>query len=282
MEKYEYLTLDEERSLYGIKNSFVYNCVFDGPTDGESTLKEARNVTVSECKFYLRYPLWHDQVITIMNSEFFETSRAPLWYCKDINIAFTKINSVKTLRECKNIKISDCEIKSEEFAWRCKEIDVFHSDIEGFYAFFESKNIKLNEVNFKGKYSFQYVENLEINKCNLDTKDAFWHANNVTVKDSVVKGEYLGWYSNNLTFINCIIIGTQPLCYCKNLRLINCEMIDCDFAFEYSDVYADIKNEVISIKNPRSGKISCQNVGEIILENAVFSCKCDIEIRDIK
>ena len=89
---------------------------------------------------------------------------------------------------------------------------------------------------------------MELENCNLDTKDAFWHSKNVTVRDSVIKGEYLAWFSENLTLINCKIIGTQPLCYCKNLKLINCTMEDTDLSFEYSEVEADIKGNVVSIK----------------------------------
>ena len=34
MEKYENLTLDAERALYGIHGAEVVNCLFDGPADG--------------------------------------------------------------------------------------------------------------------------------------------------------------------------------------------------------------------------------------------------------
>lgn len=130
----------------------------------------------------------------------------------------------------------------------------------------DSKNVKLDHVTMKGKYSFQYMENLEIADSYLDTKDAFWHSRNVTVKDSVVKGEYLAWFSDGLTLINCKIIGTQPLCYCENLKLIDCVMENTDLSFEYSDVEADIKGHVVSIKNPKSGVITVDSAGEIIWE----------------
>ena len=64
------------------------------------------------------------------------------------------------------------------------------------------------------------------------------------------RGEYLAWYCENVTFENCTIIGTQPLCYCRGLKLIHCRMIDCDLAFEKSDVEAEIISSVISIKVP--------------------------------
>ena len=87
---------------------------------------------------------------------------------------------------------------------------------------------------------------------------------NTVIRNSVVKGEYLAWYCENVTFENCKIIGTQPLCYCKGLKIINCEMIDCDLAFERSEVQATVTTPVLSIKNPLSGRIVVPSVGEII------------------
>ena len=52
-------TFDEERALYNLKDTEVRNCTFAGPSDGESVLKETRNIKVIDCKFSLRYPLWH-------------------------------------------------------------------------------------------------------------------------------------------------------------------------------------------------------------------------------
>ncbi len=151
--------------------------------------------------------------------------------------------------------------------------------IQSEYIFLDSKNVKLKNVEFQGKYSFQYMENLEIENCKLDTKDAFWHSKNVIVKDSIVKGEYLAWFSDGLTLINCKIIGTQPLCYCKNLKLINCTMEDTDLAFEYSEVEADIKGNVVSIKNPKSGNIIVDSVGEIINEDSIMEVNGKVIIR---
>ena len=51
-------TFDEERALYHVMNTEVANCTFAGPADGESVLKEARDILVHDCEFSLRYPLW--------------------------------------------------------------------------------------------------------------------------------------------------------------------------------------------------------------------------------
>ena len=272
-------TYDEERALYNLKNTEVNNCIFAGKADGESVLKETRNISVKNCKFSLRYPLWHAQKYELINSKFDDKTRAPIWYSHNGIIDNCNLKGIKMLRESTNTKITNSKIASPEFGWKCDNIELKDTNIESEYIFLNSKNIKLENVNFKGKYSFQYVENLEISNCVLDTKDAFWHSKNIIVKDSIVKGEYLAWFSDGLTLINCKISGTQPLCYCTNLKLINCEMEDADLSFEYSDVEADIKGNVLSIKNPKSGTIIVDSVGEIINEDSIMQVKAKVIIR---
>ena len=65
--------------------------------------------------------------------------------------------------------------------------------------------------------------------------------------------------------MRCHIKGTQPLCYCKNLKLIDCTTEDCDLAFEYCSVDATIKGKILSVKNPESGKICADEIGELIV-----------------
>lgn len=275
-------SFDEERSLYNLKNTEVINCTFAGEKDGESVLKECRGVNVSGCKFSLRYPLWHAKKFTLKNSSMDELTRAPLWYSNNGRIEDCKINGIKCLRECKKITVDNCNVMSPEFGWRCKDISISNSTIDAMYFLFESKNVEIDNLKMTGKYSFQYMKNLRIKDSNLDTKDAFWHSKNVTVENSVVKGEYLGWFSENLTLINCKIIGTQPLCYCKNLKLIDCEMVDTDLSFEYSDVEADILGHIVSVKNPKSGTIVADSVGEIIREAAVIKCSGKVLLKEQK
>ena len=280
MEIIENKTFDEERALYNLKDGLVKNCTFAGPKDGESVLKESRNIKVIDSKFSLRYPLWHVQKYELINSELDENTRAPIWYSNDGIIDKCNIKGVKLLRECNNTKILNSDIDSREFGWKCNNIQLNNSNIVSEYIFLDSKNVKLDNVKFTGKYSFQYMENVEITNCILDTKDAFWHSENVTVRDSIIKGEYLAWFSDGLTLINCKIIGTQPLCYCKNLKLVNCTMESTDLSFEYSDVDAQINGYVESIKNPKSGKIIVDSVGEIINEDSIMDDNCNIIIKN--
>lgn len=272
MEKYENLILDEERALYGVKNAEILNCKFDGLADGESALKEVNSIVAKDCFFNLRYPLWHVTEGKISNIHMSENCRAALWYDKNIEISNSKLNGIKALRECTDVELKDNKINSLEFGWFCHDVRIKDCELESEYPFLMSSDLEIENLKMKGKYSFQYVENCVVRNSYLDTKDAFWHSKNVTVIDSVVKGEYLAWYSENLKFVRCKIIGTQPLCYAKNLVLEDCEMIDCDLSFEKSEVNATITGEIISVKNPISGTIIADKIGEIILDTKT-SCK---------
>ena len=270
-------TFDEERALYGCKDVEVVDCRFDGPADGESAFKECRDIAVKDCYFNLRYPFWHDKGLKISGSEMTDACRAALWYTEDAEITDTKMHGIKALRECANIRIKGCDIISPEFGWSVRGINMEDTSAEGEYFMLRSDHLTFDNVKLKGKYSFQYITDSVFTKCEFDTKDAFWHARNVIVRDSVVKGEYLAWYCENVTFETCTLIGTQPLCYCKGLKLINCRMVDCDLAFEKSDVEAEIVSDVLSIKNPRSGRITAESVGEIIMDDPEAEGKVSVK-----
>ncbi len=272
-------TYDEERALYHTVEADIKRCTFAGPADGESVLKESRNIGIFDCSFSLRYPVWHVKNFVVENTVMDELTRAAIWYSDNGRISSSRLLGVKAVRECKNIFVSDSEIVSTEFGWKSDGVTLLNTQITAEYLFLDSKNIKLDNVKMKGKYSFQYVENLEITNSYLDTKDAFWHAKNVIVKDSTVKGEYLGWFSENLTLINCKIIGTQPLCYCKKLKLVNCTTEDCDLSFEYSETDADIVGNVISVKNVLSGVVRADSVGEIIEDDEIYGACGKVEIK---
>ena len=261
---------DEERALYGREGIVLRDCAFDGPADGESALKESRDIQAQNCFFNLRYPFWHAQNLKISNSEMTPLCRAALWYSSDIEITGSKLHGIKALRECEQVTMKDCRIISPEFGWSTRNLKMEDTAAESEYFMMRAEDLTFRRVRLQGKSSFQYIQNALFEDCELDTKDAFWHAKNVTIRNSVVKGEYLAWYCENVTFENCRIIGTQPFCYCQALTLIHCQMEDADLCFERSEVEATITTPVVSIKNPLAGRIFVPAVGEIIRESDAF------------
>lgn len=266
---------DEERALYGLANAELHGVRFAGPADGESALKECSNVSIDNTFFELRYPLWHSNEIKLRDSTLTDTCRAALWYTTNVTIEHSKLLGIKALRECDTVTIANSEIASEEFGWSSSNVVLHNSSLTSEYAFLHGRNLCLVDCEFTGKYSFQYVDELVIEGGTFDTKDAFWHSRNVTVRNATIKGEYLGWYSEGLTLENCRIEGTQPFVRCKNLTLINCEMVGCDLAFEGSDVQAIVRGHVDSIRDPKSGRIYVESVGEVV-HDTVHGCGAEI------
>ena len=266
MKKVEKMCIDAERALYGERSLLVEECRFEGPADGESALKECKDIEARRCLFALRYPFWHDVGVLLSDSEMTSSCRAPFWYSRNVSVEKTRLHGDKAFRECKNVSLRACDVRSLEFGWSVDGLAMEDTRAEGEYFLLRSEHVRIKNLTFQGKYSFQYVKNAVIENRVLDTKDAFWHAEGVTVRDSVLKGEYLGCYSKNLTLVRCKIIGTQPFCYAKNLILEDCEMVDCDLSFENTTVQATVNGEIISVKNPAGGSITADSIGEIILD----------------
>ncbi len=71
-------TFDAERALYGSDGVKLVNVAFDGPADGESAVKECRNIEAENCFCNLRYPFWHVHGLKIKDSEMTPLCRAAL------------------------------------------------------------------------------------------------------------------------------------------------------------------------------------------------------------
>ncbi|MGN1060511.1 MAG: DUF3737 family protein [Candidatus Coproplasma sp.] len=256
-------SFDEERALYASENLTLINVRIDGEADGESAIKESKNITAKNCYFNLRYPMWHVHGLKIDGCTMTENCRAALWYTDGAMIANSTLGGIKAVRECNNVELLNCKVNSPEFGWFTQGIVINSCQITSEYFLLKSAQIKLKNTVFEGKYSFQYVQGGTIENCTLNTKDAFWHAKGLHIKNCKIYGEYLGWYSEDLVFENCEIRGTQPLCYCKNLKLINCSMQGCDLAFERSEVFATVTTKIDSVKKPYTGTITASAIGEV-------------------
>ncbi len=269
-----------ERPLYCAQDLRLEDVVIRA---GESALKETRNIEAVRCRFEGKYPFWCTDGFTVKDCLFAEGGRAALWYSRNLVMTDTVVEAPKMFREMDGIKLENVKLRhAKETLWHCKNVELRNVEVdEGDYLFMHCENVKIDGLRLNGNYSFQYCKNVEIRNSELNTKDAFWNTENVTVVDSTLNGEYLAWYSNRLTLINCRIIESQPLCYADNLVMRNCTMApDADLAFEYSEVDADIRGHITSIKNPRKGHIIADGIGEIIMdENAKAPSNCVVETR---
>lgn len=104
---------DEERALYHLTGTEVDDCVFAGPADGESVLKESRDIDVNGCRFSLRYPMWHVKGFSLTDSTMDEMTRAALWYADHGKITGCSLGGIKAVRECNDIALDKCSIESQ-------------------------------------------------------------------------------------------------------------------------------------------------------------------------
>ena len=239
---------------------------------GESALKECSDIDAVECQFEGKYPFWHVDGFTVKDCKFTEGARAALWYSKHLDMRDTLVEAPKMFRDMEDLSLTNVSLpNAAETLWHCKgirleNVEADHAD----YIFMHCQDIEIDHFKLNGNYSFQYARNIVIRNSTLNTKDAFWNTENVTVYDSTISGEYLGWHSHNLRLVNCHIEGTQPLCYAHNLVLENCTFgPDADLAFEYSEVQADVKGHITSVKTPRTGCIQAGSIGEIIIDQNI-------------
>ncbi len=270
-----------ERPLYTLHDAKLENITIHL---GESSIKESGNIEAEDCTFEGKYVFWECRGFKTTNCLYRESARSSLWYSQDGTLVNCRVEAPKMFRRMNGIHIEGCTFtNAQETLWDCDDVVIKNSRIENAdYLGMHTNNVRIENYHQEGNYSFQYSKNVEIKNALLNSKDAFWECENVTLIDCEINGEYLGWYSKNLRLIRCHITGEQPLCYCENLYMEDCTMgEDANLAFEYSTIQARIKGKVHSIKNPTSGNIEVDSVGEIIIdENQKSPANCKIKVKE--
>lgn len=256
--------LTGERALFQGKNLQIYDTIFD---DGESPLKESRDIELYGSMFKWKYPLWYAKDITVKDCTWFDMARAGVWYTDRIRLEDCAIEAPKNFRRCHELTMKNVSFaNAAETLWSCDGVNLKQVTAKGDYFAMNSRNMNIRELTLYGNYSFDGVENVEIHDSKLLSKDAFWNSNHVTVYDSFISGEYLGWNAKNLTLINCTIESLQGMCYIDNLVMKNCRLINTTLAFEYSTVDADICGRIDSVLNPSGGIIRADYIEQLTID----------------
>ena len=255
-----------ERALFASQNLTVIDSVFG---EGESPLKESRDIDLVGCLFRWKYPLWYCENVTVRNSVWFEMARAGVWYSRGVSISDSQIEAPKNFRRCDGLSLTDVTLtNAQETLWSCRNVSLKNVTARGDYFAMNCENVEVDGLILHGNYSFDGAKNVTIRNSRLLTKDAFWNSENVTVCDSVICGEYLGWNAKNLTLVNCTVESLQGMCYIENLVMRDCKLIETTRAFEYSSVDASIASRIDGVFNPSSGVIRAKEIGELVLDPA--------------
>ncbi len=258
----EFLT--GERALFQGHDLKIMNTIFD---DGESPLKESRDIELDGCMFKWKYPLWYSKNIAVKNSTWFEMGRAGVWYTDHISVEDCAIEAPKNFRRCRDVTLRKVSFpNAAETLWSCSDVQLEQVMAKGDYFAMNCENMAVRNLTLYGNYSFDGAKNVEIRDSHFLSKDSFWNSENVTVYDSFISGEYLGWNAKNLTLINCTVESLQGMCYIDNLVMKNCKLLNTTLAFEYSTVEAEIDSHIDSVLNPSGGVIRANSIGSLIME----------------
>ena len=265
MEQYSKQHYTEERALFSSRDSVITECRF---SEGESPLKESRDIEVQTSVFEWKYPLWYCKNVKVMNTTFEETARSGVWYTENIFLEGCQIKAPKTFRNAKQVRLINSNMpNAKETFWGCEDIKIFSVTAEGDYFGAHCQKVEVDSLRIKGNYVFDSSKDVMVRNSVLESKDAFWNCENVTLINCTIIGEYLGWNTKNLTLINCKIESHQGLCYIDGLKMYRCEVYNSDLILEYChNIDAEIITEVDSIKNPYDGKIVVKDVKELILD----------------
>ena len=264
MEEIKQQFLTGERALFQGHDLRIMDTTF---ADGESPLKESRNIELTGSMFKWKYPLWYSKSVTVKDSTWFEMARAGVWYTDEITVEDCAIEAPKNFRRCHRLSLNHVSMpNAAETLWHCDGVTMDDVMAKGDYFAMNSQNMKISNFELVGNYSFDGAKNVEVHHAKMLSKDEFWNSENATVYDSFISGEYLGWNAKNLTLINCTIESLQGMCYIENLVMKNCRLLNTTLAFEYSTVDVEVQGRVESILNPTSGIIRADSIGELIME----------------
>lgn len=257
--------LTGERALFAARDCEIEETIFD---DGESPLKESRNISLRACMFKWKYPLWYAKEIDVRDSTWFDMARAGVWYSEHVRVTDCAIEAPKNFRRCHDLTLRHVSFaNAAETLWECDGVTLSDVTAKGDYFAMNSRNMTADNLTLYGNYSFDGCRNLTVRNSRLLSKDAFWNCEDVRAENCFISGEYLGWNTKRLTLVDCTVESLQGLCYVEDLVLRNCRLLNTTLAFEYSTVDAEIVGRVDSVKNPTSGRIVADEIGELILES---------------
>lgn len=264
MKKIRQERLTGERALFAAQDCEIEETIFD---DGESPLKESRNISLRACMFKWKYPLWYAKDIDVRDSTWFDMARAGVWYSERVRVTDCAIEAPKNFRRCHDLTLHHVSFaNAAETLWECDGVTLSDVTAKGDYFAMNSRNLTVDGLTLYGNYSFDGCRNLTVRNSRLLSKDAFWNCEDVTAENCFISGEYLGWNAKRLTLIDCTIESLQGLCYVEELVLRNCRLLNTTLAFEYSDVDADIVGSVDSVLNPKSGIIRADRIDDLKIE----------------
>ena len=133
--------LTGERALFMSRELKIYDTIFD---DGESPLKESRDIELVNCMFKWKYPLWYCRNVKVTDCQWFEMARAGVWYTDNMEVDRAVIEAPKNFRRCRELTLRDVDMpNAQETLWHCSGVKLDNVSAKGDYFAMNKKKVAL-------------------------------------------------------------------------------------------------------------------------------------------
>ena len=144
--------LSGERALFQARELVIDRCIFE---NGESPLKEGRNLRLNQVSFKWKYPLWYCRNITVSDSAFFEMGRAGIWYTDDITMTDCLYEAPKGFRKVRRGRIANVRFpNAQETLWNCEDMELENVTARGDYFAMNLSRARISGLDLVGNYGF--------------------------------------------------------------------------------------------------------------------------------
>ena len=121
-----------ERPLFHEHDLKIVDTIFD---EGESPLKESRDIELYGSMFKWKYPLWYSNNIKVDNCTWFEMGRSGVWYTNHISVKNSLIEAPKNFRRCTDVTLENVSMpNAAETFWSCDGVVLNSVTAKGDYA----------------------------------------------------------------------------------------------------------------------------------------------------
>lgn len=123
--------------------------------EGESPLKESRDISLEGSIFQWKYPLWYSKNIAVKDGTWAEMARAGVWYTDDMTVERALIEAPKNFRRCRRLTLKEVALPNAlETLWHCTDVTLDHVMAKGDYFAMDCENMKIQDFQLAGNYSF--------------------------------------------------------------------------------------------------------------------------------
>ncbi len=135
--------LTGERPLFHGKKLHIEQTIFN---DGESPLKESRDIVLENSSFQWKYPLWYCKHVDVKECTWFDMARAGVWYTDDISVRDSIVEAPKNFRRCRGVTLTNVNFpNAEETLWNCTDVNLSYVQAHGDYFAMNCKNMQLDD-----------------------------------------------------------------------------------------------------------------------------------------